>query len=666
MAGMDPHSSSGIAATRSRWKWFVGAAVVIGVCLAIKQVNGPEQASAKNPFAKAAPAKPASSTPAATGGKSAGSTQPDRSTRPQVVATVNLEEISRNELAARCLRYYGEAVLTSLVNRQLILQYCKEKNIVITKEEVQAEIERLAKSFSLPMSQFLNMLKEERHISPAQYANEIIWPNLALRRMAAASDLEVTEQELVEAHETRFGPAVSVRLIACDELEKAKDLRQQAAAKPKDFPSLARRFSDDPNSAAANGRIQPIRKHVGDPNVEQAAFTMKEGEISDILKVGHQYVFFKCEKRLPAHDVPMKNVEKELRDAIKEQKEKEAAQEVFQRLQKAAQVENVFNDAAKSRKFPGVAAIVNGRQITVQQLGDECVERHGEEILEGLITRRILEQACKTNKVGVADPDIVDEIARAAIAAGMVDKNGHPDFAEWLKTVKEQQGLSKKTYEDDVVWPSVALKKLVGDKVEVTDEDIKRGYEANYGERVKCLAIVLDNQRRAQEVWEKARERDTAEFFGDLAAAYSVEQESAHNHGEVPPIQRHGGQPILEREAFELKQGETSGIIQVGDKFVILRCLGRVEKMNISLDDVYDEARHTTIRDNLYADLHEKKLRLAMAKKMDELYEAAAIDNYLAGTIQSPKDGKRLSPESGAAGPLNARTRPAASAPVQR
>ena len=76
-------------------------------------------------------------------------------------------------------------------------------------------------------------------------------------------------------------------------------------------------------------------------------------------------------------------------------------------------------------------------------------------------------------------------------------------------------------YRNDVVWPSVALKKLVGDKVEVTEEDLRKGYEANYGPRVRCLAIVLDNQRRAQQVFEMARKNNTAEYFGELAAQYS-------------------------------------------------------------------------------------------------------------------------------------------------
>lgn len=666
MAGMDSRSISGVVTRRIRWKWIVGATVAVAVCLAIKQVNGPEQASAKNPFAKPKVESPARSAEAATGNRQASATSTGEA-NPELMATVNGEQISRNELAARCIRYFGKEVLTSLINKQLIVQYCKDNKIVIKNEDVTKEIERMAETFKLPTSQYLNMLKEERHISPTQYANEIIWPNLALRRMAAASDMQVSEKELAEAYETEYGPAVSVRLIACDDLKKAEDLHQKATANPKDFPRLAKQFSDDKNSAAANGRIQPIRKHLGDKEIERAAFSMKEGEISEIMQVGHQYVFFKCEQHIPARNIPMKNVEEPLRKSILDQKERESAHRVFKQLQDKAKVENVFNDPVKSRQYPGVAAIVNGRQITVGQLGKDCVERHGEEILSGMITRRILEQACKKRKINVTDRDIEDEIARAAIAAGQVNKKGEPNFDAWIKLVNEEQGLSEETYVQDVVWPSVALKKLVGDTVEVTDEDIQKGFEANYGERVKCMAIVLDNQRRAQEVWEKAQKKNTDEHFGDLAAAYSVDGLSSSNHGLVPPIQQHGGQPLLEKEAFELKPGENSGIIQIGqEQFVILRCLGRTEKMNISLDDLYSKESKTTIRDLLYADLHEKKLRLEMAKTMDRLYEAAAIDNYVAGTIQagtvqSAQRGKpRELPDTGPAEPINAKARPAA------
>ena len=64
---------------------------------------------------------------------------------------------------------------------------------------------------------------------------------------------------------------------------------------------------------------------------------------------------------------------------------------------------------------------------------------------------------------------------------------------------------------------------------------------------------MLNNQRTATEVWEMARERPNEVYFGQLARKYSVESQSSTLNGEIPPIQKHGGKPLLEKEAFAMK-----------------------------------------------------------------------------------------------------------------
>ena len=124
-------------------------------------------------------------------------------------------------------------------------------------------------------------------------------------------------------------------------------------------------------------------------------------------------------------------------------------------------------------------------------------------------------------------------------------------------------------------------------------------------------------------------------IFGDLAEEYSIEPTSKSLRGEVPPIRRYGGQPQLEDVAFELQPGELSGIIQLGDKFVILKCEGRTEPVDVKFQEV---------RQILHQDIYEKKLRMAMGEKFEEIRTKARIDNFLAGTSQSPD---RVKPEAG-------------------
>jgi parvulin-like peptidyl-prolyl isomerase len=134
--------------------------------------------------------------------------------------------------------------------------------------------------------------------------------------------------------------------------------------------------------------------------------------------------------------------------------------------------------------------------------------------------------------------------------------------------------------------------------------------------------------RRAQEVWAKARQNTSMDYFGDLAEEYSIEPTSKSLRGEVPPIQRYGGQPQLEDVAFDLQPDELSGIIQLGERFVILKCEGRTQPVQVNPQEV---------QEILYQDIYEKKLRVAMNDKFEEIRSRARIDNYLAGTSQAPE-----------------------------
>ncbi len=306
---------------------------------------------------------------------------------------------------------------------------------------------------------------------------------------------------------------------------------------------------------------------------------------------------------------------------------REASGELFERLQADAKIVNVFNDRQLQQAHPGVAATINGQQITMRQLAEECIARHGLSVLDSEINLKLLQQALKKGGKSVSREEVDQEIGRAAEAYGYVTSDQKPDSGRWLQEITEQEGITAEIYIRDAVWPSVALKKLVADEVEVTADDLQKGFAANYGERVEVLAIVLGNQRIAQDVWDLARSNLNPTFFGELAAQYSIEPVSRANLGEVPPIRRFSGQPKIEEEAFNLtKKDPLSAIVAVADKYVIMYYMGRTEPVVRQMDPV---------REELQKDLREKKLRLAMAQQFDVLRESAQIDNFLAGTVQS-------------------------------
>ena len=581
------------------------AAAIVAVGVGWRLLTGSLEAEATPPRAAAA-------APAVTPGS-------------KPVAIVNGVEITSDHLAADCLGRYGAAVLETLVNRRIIEQSCQQHGLAVSPQDVSGEIDAMARRFSVPRDKWLEMIQQERGITPKQYAEDIVWPMLALRSLARGA-VEPAAEELQQAYENRFGPAVKARIIVSRTRPEADALRKQALEAPDEFGAIARQRSVDVGSASANGWVQPIRLHSGDPQFDRAAFALQPGQISDVVQVADQFIVIKCEGHLPPAGATLEEVRSQLAEELRERKSRQASSEIFKKLQDTTTVDNVLNDPAKAAARPGVAALVNGQPISVDDVKEVCLDRYGREVLEILITRTLVDQALKKQQHGVTQADLDAEIARAATQMGFTKADGSADEAAWLARVTREEKVPLRHYMDDVVWPSVALKKLVG-SVPVSQEDLDKAFAATFGPRGRCRIIVLDNQRRAQEVWQMARQNPTSEHIGNLAETYSADPTTRSLRGEVPPIQRWGGQPTLEREVFALKPGELSGVVQVADRFMVIYCEGFTGPATVSFDEV---------RSELYDDIFEKKQRIEMARHFTHLRESAAIDNVLAGTSQSP------------------------------
>ena len=304
--------------------------------------------------------------------------------------------------------------------------------------------------------------------------------------------------------------------------------------------------------------------------MEAAAFALKENEISPVIPVANQFVILKCERQIPARQIPLEQVKPVLIETLREEKLRTVSEEIFSQLQERAQVRNILNDPAARKQMPGVVALINGQRGERARTGRGLHRsaRQGS-------ARRHDQPAAAPSRPAAArtspstTPRWTSKSPRAASRFMRPKEDGSADIEGWLQTVTAEQNVSVEAYRQTAVWPTVALKKLVGDHVTVTEEDLKNGYEANFGPRAKCLAIVFNNLRIAQQVWALAQKNPTPEYFGDLAEQYSVEASSRTLRGEVPPIQKHGGQPAIEEAAFRLAPGELSSIVQTGPELYV-------------------------------------------------------------------------------------------------
>ncbi len=294
-------------------------------------------------------------------------------------------------------------------------------------------------------------------------------------------------------------------------------------------------------------------------------------------------------------------------------------------------------------------AKVGKENISYDAVAEECYRRHGREVLDDIIHRMIITQACEEERINVTEQEVTQEISRIADRFKL-------DPGAYLQMLQTERNVSEMQYRTSVIWPMLALKKLAGEKVDITEPELQKAFERNYGTRVKARVITIDNPRRGNEVWEMAKQ--DPDNFDQLAQKHSTDPNSRALGGQIPPIPRHMGNDALEKEAFKLKEGDISGVIEISKgRYAILKCEGRTVPIVTDIEEV---------RDSLYDELKEAKTQLAVGKTFEKIKERTRVDNYVTGAVNGPDravPAKATGTANGAVQPASA-TQPRSTRPA--
>ena len=150
--------------------------------------------------------------------------------------------------------------------------------------------------------------------------------------------------------------------------------------------------------------------------------------------------------------------------------------------------------AAPATPSEPIVARVNNQVITAKSLADECVARKGPEILETMISKMLVQQACQEKGITITAKEIDEDIGRTAERLKMTRE-------QFMKVLKDERDIPPERYMQDIVWPGLALKKLATPYVKINPEDVERGFEAYYGEKVKCRWIMFNDLQNAKKIW---------------------------------------------------------------------------------------------------------------------------------------------------------------------
>lgn len=209
----------------------------------------------------------------------------------------------------------------------------------------------------------------------------------------------------------------------------------------------------------------------------------------------------------------------------------------------------VANPFGKSDELSEALVTVNGVKITKQDLYDEMYEQNGSNLLKNLVYEELIRQEAEAKKISVTEEDIDAEFERQAMVSDM--------SADELKNMLMFYGYSEEAIRFEMEQ-QVKIRRLLSDRLEITDEQIEEYYEENTSrfatpEQVRASHILVETEEEALEV---ISELNQGADFAKLAEERSTDPGSAANGGDLNYFSR--GQMVqpFEEAAFSMEVGE--------------------------------------------------------------------------------------------------------------
>lgn len=284
--------------------------------------------------------------------------QPGATSRPtaDVVARVNGEPITRQELIRALFQRHGRDALEGMIIHRLVRQAALQAGVQITDKEVTSFVQATAQRMGLSPKKLAQVMRTNR-----QDWYRRVWQKMAVERIVKRQ-VTVSDKDLRMAFDGKYGETLKARWIVTRNLRDAQKVWEELHEKPQDFGRLARQHSVDPATRSIDGELQQrVRRNMFSEDAEKALFRLREGETSAVLQTRFGYAIFKCEKRFPAKKVTLAGVREKLREEVREAKTKEAVKSFMADLVNSAALQTpLYPDLVKERLRPSPADAATG------------------------------------------------------------------------------------------------------------------------------------------------------------------------------------------------------------------------------------------------------------------------------------------------------------------
>lgn len=262
----------------------------------------------------------------------------------EVVAKVNGTSLTQKDLDAELDRlipkitfhrsipnekrkFYYDQALQELINRELQFQDASARNMKPGKEKLDAQMERIRNKFKTPEEYKAAFEKEglsEDKVRSLVEKDMMIQAAFSDSVTAKAKVSDEEAKKYYEKNAARFKQpeGLKLRLISVKDEKKARDILAMLKSGD-DFGEIAYNMSED-SYRVKSGDVGYMHKGRMLPEIEEAAFKLKIGGISDVINAENSWFIIKLEDKKPEHQMSFE----EVRDKLKKDLEKERTKEL--------------------------------------------------------------------------------------------------------------------------------------------------------------------------------------------------------------------------------------------------------------------------------------------------------------------------------------------------
>ena len=276
-----------------------------------------------------------------------------------------------------------------------------------------------------------------------------------------------------------------------------------------------------------------------------------------------------------------------------------------------------------------VAYVYDNMPVTREELGEYLIARYGTERLDLLCNKKIIDNECRKAGIEVTAAEVENSLSEDL-------KGLNVDRKTFVDKVLKNYRKNLYEWKEDVIRPKLMLSKLVRSRVKVTDDDVKKAFEAYYGEKVECRIVMYEKGFERAVLSDYPRLRDSEEEF-HKAAKNQKSSSLAATAGKIRPIARNTtGNDELEKAAFALQPNEVSPVIGTPEGLIIVKCDKRIAAdTTVNLESV---------REKITAEIIEKKIAAEIPVAFSEMRKRANPKLILQGVNQTDDLTKTIAP----------------------